>query len=113
MIFIGDRFEFEFRTKTKTSVRCALGRRFYVLLFSDNSAVYRNKTHHICFVVPVHYPSFVRSVSKVTSTADSIDMLFEFENPEDRRKLSEYVRNIDNHAFEIIKDLEFIRKNKK
>lgn len=110
MIFVGDQFDFQFRTKTKDSIRCALGKQFYILLFSNNSAIHENTAHHVCFVIPIHYPSLIRSISKDTSMADSTDKLFRFNNAEDKKRLSDYVRNLPNHDFEIIKELEFIRK---
>ena len=107
MIFVGNSFDFEFLAATPVPVRCALGSRFFVLLFSDNSAVHAGSAHSTCFVVPVHYPSFVRSLTgpKAMSLDESVDRLFEFKTPEHRNRLAAYVASISDMRSETIKDL--------
>ncbi|ADM11301.1 uncharacterized protein Eint_040080 [Encephalitozoon intestinalis ATCC 50506] len=112
MIFIGHSFDFEFTTKTSNPIRCAFGKQFFMLLFSDNTGMYKGSTHHVCFVVPVHYPSFVRSLLKPKhlSLKESVDYLFKFKTPEDRNRFTLYVGSISNTCFEIIKELGPARK---
>lgn len=112
MIFIGDTFNFELTTKTPNPIRCAFGKRFFILLFSDNSGIYKGSTHHLCFVVPVHYPSFVRSVLKPKDLPlrESVDRLFEFRSLKDRDKFVLYVDSISNDHFQIVKELGPPRK---
>ncbi|UYI27389.1 hypothetical protein J0A71_06g12560 [Encephalitozoon cuniculi] len=112
MLFIGDSFDFEFITTASNPVRCALGKQFCVLLFSDNTAVYRRTALHVCFVVPVHYPSFVRSTLKPRdlSLKESVDHLFKFKTAEDRSRFSTYVSSLTNVDFKIIKELGPPRK---
>lgn len=107
MLFVGNSFDFEFLAATPTPVRCALGTRFFVLLFSDHAALHGGSAHHTCFVVPVHYPSFVRSVSgiKGMSLDESVDCLFEFKAPEHRDRLAAYVASISDTRSEVIRDL--------
>ncbi|AFM98061.1 hypothetical protein KMI_04g06280 [Encephalitozoon hellem] len=107
MIFIGNRFDFEFTTTTSNPIRCAFGKQFFILLFSDNTGVYKGSSHHLCFVVPVHYPSFVRSVLKPKDLPlkESVDRLFKFKSPKDRDEFFLYVCSISNDHFEIIKEL--------
>ncbi|AFN82781.1 hypothetical protein EROM_040100 [Encephalitozoon romaleae SJ-2008] len=117
MIFIGDTFDFEFTTKTSNPIRCAFGKQFSILLFSDNSGIYKVSAHHLCFVVPVHYPSFVRSVLKPKDLPlrESVDRLFEFKSSKNRDRFALYVDSISNDHFQIIKELgppKNIRENK-
>ncbi len=98
MIYVGDRFHSEFSTVAATPIRCALGSNFYVLLFSDLSAIYNGHVHQVCFVVPTHYPSFVSTMmdSKPMPLKESIDCMFNFGSDEDRLRLAEYVERIQD-----------------
>lgn len=113
MIFVGDLFEFEFTTKTDHPIRCALGKQFYMLLFSDYSAIYEETTHHVCFVVPIHYLSFIKSISSTISKLNSVDKLFDFKNRNDSKRMAAYVQGLPDDGFEIIKDLKGISKNRR
>jgi hypothetical protein len=105
MIFVGDTFDCEFRTRGKMQVRCALGARFYMLLFSDNTAIHEGTTEHVCFVVPVHYPSFVKSLSRTGSVKQGVDKLFEFKSIEDRDRMAVYVNALADERYSIIREL--------
>lgn len=111
MLFVGDSFHQQFATRTKTRIRCALGSRFYMLLFSDNSALLNGIAHSLCFVVPVHYPSFVKSVSRNLSVADSI-ALFEFSSCSDRTRMQEYIHSVQDTEYNIVRDLELLARKK-
>ncbi|KAM0671917.1 hypothetical protein CWI42_040580 [Ordospora colligata] len=98
MIYVGDHFHAEFCTVAPSPIRCALGPEFYVLLFSDLSAVYNGRVHQVCFVVPTHYPSFVSTMmdSKPMALKESVELLFNFRSDKDKQILAKYVENIQD-----------------
>jgi hypothetical protein len=104
MIFVGDTYSFEFRTRRRR-IRCALGARFYVLLFSNNTAILEDSAEHVCFVVPTHYPSFVRSLSRTASLRHSVDELFEFGSADEKSRMEMYVCGLADERCCIIEEL--------
>lgn len=81
---------------------CGLNSEFNVLLFSEHTGIVGGESDRMCFVVPVHYPSFVFSFSPRLSLEKSVDSFFEFEERNDRDMLYEYVLGIENRRAEKI-----------
>ncbi|KAL0265702.1 UNVERIFIED_CONTAM: hypothetical protein PYX00_011416 [Menopon gallinae] len=115
MIFVGSRPDFLFRSRKKATRRvftCGLNSEFNVLLYSDHTGVVNGESDKVCFVVPVHYPSFVFSFSPRLSLEKSVDSLFEFASERERDMLYEYVRGIENRNAEKIPFLRSVNMSK-
>lgn len=105
MIFVGSRPYFLFRSRKEATRRvftCGLNSEFNMLLFSDHTGIVGGESDRVCFVVPVHYPSFVFSFNPRLSLEKSVDSFFEFADAGDRDMLYEYVLGIENKQAEKI-----------
>lgn len=105
MIFVGSKPDFLFRSRkeaTKRGFTCGLNSEFNMLLYSDCTGIIGDESDKVCFVVPVHYPSFIFSFNPRLSLKKSVDSFFEFDNDRERDMLYEYVLGIENQNAEKI-----------
>ncbi|KAF7683610.1 hypothetical protein TCON_1182 [Astathelohania contejeani] len=79
---------------TKKEIRCCLEPTFSILVYANSTAVYNNMTHKVCFVVPVHYPSFIRAFNKKIPLSESVNKFFIFKDEKLRKELEHYVQEI-------------------
>lgn len=99
MIFVGAKVDFLFRTRrkaTKNTFECGINEDFNILLYPDYTAVVRGVSEGVCFVIPVHYPSFVFTFDQKIPLEKSVDRFFEFGEDEARSRLQDYVARIEN-----------------
>ena len=105
MIFIGGRPAFLFKTRrgaAKRDFRLAFDGRFNLLLYADYTAVIGGRSEKVCFVVPVHYPSFALTLGGKIPVEKSIDRLLVFESSEARETFCSYVASLrDRRAAKI------------
>lgn len=99
MIFVGAKVNFLFKTKaraTKNVFECGLNGDFNMILYSDYTGIVGGASEGVCFVIPVHYPSFIFTFDPKVSLEKSVDKFFEFEDSVSRNKLREYVSKIED-----------------
>lgn len=105
MIFVGDRPGIVFTSRkeaTKRVFECGLSDRFTMVLYADYTGVGNGECDQVCFLVPVHYPSFVFSFDQKVSLEKSVDKFFVFANKSARDALYDYVLSIENREAEKI-----------
>lgn len=78
----------KFKTLKEPQIECGLGESFYVLVYSDFTAVYNGKASKVCFPIPVHYPSFVLTISGNPKTPP--DKIFNFRTERDKETFKKY-----------------------
>jgi len=108
MIFVGGKLDFSFKSRKEATRRvfeCGLNGDFNIVLYADCTGVVGDESDEVCFLVPVHYPSFVHTFDSKVSLEKSVDRFFEFEEEETRTVLHRYVAGLGERRGERITDL--------
>ncbi|RVD92031.1 hypothetical protein TUBRATIS_14750 [Tubulinosema ratisbonensis] len=108
MIYIGNNPDFTFKTNkkyTKETYECALNDKFNIILYSNYTTIIDDKVEETAFVIPVHYPSFIRTFDMKIDFTD-IESFFVLQNKECKEALKEFVMNLKNKNFTKILDLK-------
>lgn len=108
MILIGTKLNFRFKTKekiTKNVFQCGLNDKFNIVLHTEYTGIIGNACDDVCFIVPVHYPSFIFTFDKKVSLEKSVDKFFEFDSQRERSIFCKYVSSLENRNVEKIKFL--------
>jgi hypothetical protein len=99
MIYVGRKPSFIFKTRkshTSSTISCTFSDGFCVLLYSNNTCLIDDVCNKVCFIVPVHFPSFIFKFTKERDFIKGLDDLFLFENEIDKGKALEYAKNIED-----------------
>lgn len=95
MIFVGSNPQFIFKTNkkyTRETFECAITDKFNLILYSNFTAIDENKAEEVAFVVPVHFPSFIRTFDVKIDFAESVDIFFVFKDKESKEALKCFVK---------------------
>lgn len=110
MLYLKNKINMKFKTVKEPFIECGLGEDFYVLVYSDFTAVYHGKSSKVCFPIPVHYPSFVYTLTGKINV--KVEELFNFESVKDKEKFKEYVNGCNFNEVSVINEFKPIKKKK-
>ncbi|TBU04689.1 hypothetical protein CWI38_0598p0010 [Hamiltosporidium tvaerminnensis] len=99
MLYVGGLPKIVFKTqktKTKKEFKCCMTKEFCVLLYSDNTCYVDNQMDKVCFVLPIHLPSFIHKYDKKMNLPDSINKFFVFKSKEDKEMFSKYCQDFND-----------------
>ncbi|KAF9761823.1 hypothetical protein NGRA_2397 [Nosema granulosis] len=111
MLYVKNNVEMKFKTKREPNIECGLGKDgecFYVLIYSDFTAVCNGQASRVCFPVPVHYPSFLLTLSGNLQTP--ADKIFNFKTERDKEKFKKYAESCNMAEACIIEEFKHKKK---